>query len=138
MDSFFQNIFQVIFIIGYLLVFVISIIILRPFRLHKKRRKSTISIKFSYIFYLAIFLIFTYLLLFGDKELAEDEKPYDTLFNGYFLLFLTSTIVPNVGIMLRKKVQKKRIRYNIIFTIVNSLYFLFLLYLCLSRKWALF
>lgn len=137
MDSFFQNIFQVAFFIGYSLIFVVSVIILRPFRVHRKRKKSTISIKISYILYLGVFLSFTYLLLFGNKELNEDEVPYNTLFNVHFLLFLTSTIIPNLGIMIRKKINKKRISYNVIFTFINLIYFSYLLYLCISRKWAL-
>lgn len=137
MDSFFQNIFQVAFFIGYSLIFVVSVIILRPFRMHRKRKKSTISIKVSYILYLGVFLSFTYLLLFGNKELNEDEVPYNTLFNVHFLLFLTSTIIPNLGIMIRKKINKKRISYNVIFTFINLIYFSYLLYLCISRKWAL-
>jgi uncharacterized membrane protein YhaH (DUF805 family) len=87
--------------------------------------------------YLVVFLCFTYLLLFGNKELREDDVPYDTLFNIHFLLFLTATIVPNVGIMIRKKIKKNRVEYNIMFSVINILYFIYLLYLCVSREWAL-
>jgi len=137
MGGFFHNVFQVFFLIGYLLIFVVTIIILRPFRVHHRRMKSTIALKLSYLLYQASFLVFTYLLLFGNKELAENEKPYDTLFNIHFLLFLTATLLPNLGIMIRKGFKKNRIEYNITFMILNMVYFLYLLYLCLSRKWAL-
>jgi CDP-diglyceride synthetase len=137
MGGFFHNVFQVFFLIGYLLIFVVTIIILRPFRVHHRRMKSTIALKVSYLLYQASFLVFTYLLLFGNKELAENEKPYDTLFNIHFLLFLTATLFPNLGIMIRKGFKKNRIEYNVTFMILNMVYFLYLLYLCLSRKWAL-
>jgi hypothetical protein len=137
MSNFFQSAFQFFFLIGYVVLYIVSIIILRPFRLHRKRKKSTISLKLSYLLYLALFLVFTYLLLFGNKEPSEDDVPYDTLFNLHFLLFLTATIVPNIGIMIRKKIKKNRIEYNIMFTLINTLYFIYLFYLCISKEWAL-
>ena len=137
MGGFFHSVFQVFFLIGYVLIFVVTIIILRPFRIHRRRMKSTITLKFSYLLYQISFLVFTYLLLFGNKELAEDEQPYDTLFNIHFMLFLTATILPNLGIMIRKKIKRNRIEYNITVTLINILYFSYLLFLCFSRKWAL-
>ena len=137
MGGFFHSVFQVFFLIGYVLIFVVTIIILRPFRIHRRRMKSTIVLKISYLLYQASFLIFTYLLLFGNKELAEDEQPYDTLFNVHFMLFLTATIIPNLGIMIRKRIKRNRIEYNITVALINILYFIYLLFLCFSRKWAL-
>jgi hypothetical protein len=137
MGGFFHSVFQVFFLIGYVLIFVVTIIILRPFRIHRRRMKSTIVLKISYLLYQISFLVFTYLLLFGNKELAEDEQPYDTLFNIHFMLFLTATILPNLGIMIRKRIKRNRIEYNITVTLINIIYFIYLLYLCFSRKWAL-
>jgi len=137
MSNFFQSAFEFFFLIGYIIIYIVSIIILRPFRLHRKRKKSTISLKFSYLLYLAVFLFFTYLLLFGNKKPSEDDVPYETLFNIHFLIFLTATLVPNIGIMVRKKIKKNRIEYNIMFTLINALYFIYLFYLCFSKQWAL-
>lgn len=137
MSNFFQSAFEFFFLIGYVILYIVSIIILRPFRLHRKRKKSTISLKVSYLLYLAAFLFFTYCLLFGNKELSEDNVPYETLFNIHFLIFLTATIIPNIGIMVRKKIKKNRIEYNVMFTLINTLYFIYLTYLCLSKQWAL-
>jgi len=137
MGGFFHSVFQVFFLIGYVLIFVVTIIILRPFRIHRRRMKSTIALKISYLLYQISFLVFTYLLLFGNKELAEGEKPYDTLFNVHFMLFLTATILPNLGIMIRKGIKKNRIEYNVTVTLINLIYFVYLFYLCFSRKWAL-
>jgi hypothetical protein len=137
MGGFFHSIFQFFFLIGYIILFIVSIIILRPFRIHKRRHYSTISLKISYLIFLALFLFFTYLLLFGNKILNNNDQPYDSIFNIYFLIFLTATIIPNVGIMIRRRIRKNRVEYNIMFTIVNMLYALYLLYLITTRQWAL-
>ena len=44
-----------IFITAFLLVYVVAIIILKPFRKHRKRPVSTITLKISYLVYLAAF-----------------------------------------------------------------------------------
>ena len=93
--------------------------------------------KISYLIFLALFLAFTYMLLFGDKVKDENDQPYDSIFNIYFLIFLTATIVPNIGIMIRRRIKKNRVEYNILFTVVNLLYALYLLLLIVSGQWAL-
>lgn len=137
MVNIFQSVFQVFFLLGYLLLFVVSIIILKPFRVHRKRPLSTISLKVSYLMFLLVFLMFTYLLLFGQKQLDEGDIPYDTLFNIHFLFFLSSTIIPNIGIMLRRSISKKRITYNVLFTTVNIIYASYLFWAISVGKWAL-
>jgi uncharacterized membrane protein YhaH (DUF805 family) len=137
MGNFFHGIFQTFFLIGYVILFIITVLILQPFKVHRRRAKSTVFLKVSYLLYLASFLFFTYLLLFGKKEVAEAEKPYETLFNIHFLFFLTSTIVPNVGIMIRRKIRTNRMEYNILIALINMLYFFYLTWLCVSHKWAL-
>jgi succinate-acetate transporter protein len=137
MGDFFQNAFHVFFVFGYLLLYVVSIIILKPFRVHRKRPISTILIKLTYLIFLIVFLVFTYLLLFGAKKYNDDIMPYDTLFNIHFLLFLSSTIVPNVGIMLRRKIKDKRVEYNLLFTGINCIYIAYLIFAISTGKWAL-
>ena len=137
MGNFFHGIFQTFFLIGYLVLFVVTIIILRPFRFHKKRLKSTVALKLSYLLYLFSFLTFTYLLLFGKKEISDAEQPYETLFNIHFIFFLSSTLIPNIGIMIRRKIKKNRMEYNLLVTTINLIYFIYLAYLCVSHKWAL-
>jgi uncharacterized membrane protein YhaH (DUF805 family) len=137
MGGFFHGIFQFFFLVGYIILFIVSIIILRPFRIHKRRRGSTIALKISYLIFLALFLIFTYMLLFGNKIRDENDQPYDSIFNVYFMLFLSATIVPNIGIMLRRRIKKNRVEYNILFTLINMIYALYLLFLIVSGQWAL-
>lgn len=137
MGTFFHGIFQTFFLIGYVILFIITVLILQPFKVHRRRTKSTIFLKVTYLLFLASFLLFTYLLLFGKKEVLDSEKPYETLFNVHFLFFLTSTVVPNVGIMIRRKIRSSRVEYNILISLINLLYFFYLTWLCLSHKWAL-
>lgn len=137
MGNFFHGIFETFFLIGYVILFVITVLILQPFKIHRRRTKSTILLKVSYLLFLASFLLFTYLLLFGKKEVADTEKPYETLFNVHFLFFLSSTIIPNVGIMIRRKIKSNRMEYNIFVTVINLIYFFYLIWLCTSHKWAL-
>ena len=137
MANFFHSVFQTFFLIGFIILFIVTIVILKPFRYHKRRQKSTIMLKMSYVLYLASFEVFTYLLLFGNKENPSNEMAYDTIFNVHFIFFITSAIVPNIGIMIRRKVRKKRIEYNLIVSLVNLLYCCYLSYLCTSGKWAM-
>jgi len=137
MGNFFHGVFQTFFLIGYIILFIVTVIILKPFRFHKRRMKSTILLKSSYLLYLVSFEVFTYLLLFGKKQISSEENPYDTIFNVHFIFFITSTIIPNLGIMIRRRVKKKRIEYNILISLINLLYFFYLCYLCVSHKWAL-
>lgn len=137
MGGFFQNVFQLFFIVGYLVIFVISIIILKPFRIHRKRPVTTISLKTSFLGFLIFFLIFTYLLLFGEKELSDSDIPFDTLFNFHFLVFLSSTIIPVLGIMIRRSIKRKRVQFNVFFTLINVIYSLYFIYAIISHKWAL-
>jgi hypothetical protein len=137
MGGFFQNVFQLFFIGGYAIILVISIIILKPFRVHRKRPVSTIALKSTFLVHLVLFLIFTYLLLFGKKVLEDTDIPFDTLFNVHFIIFLTSAIIPVLGIMIRRSINKKRIEYNVVFTIINIVYSIYLFYAIVSHKWAL-
>lgn len=137
MAALLQNAFQAFFIFGLLLLFVVSIIILKPFRIHHKRPVTTISLKVTYLIFLGHFLIFTYLLLFGPKTYNEDVMPYDTLFNKHFLFFISSTIIPSFGIMVRRRIRNKRVTYNLIFSFINIMYTGYFLYAIGSGKWAM-
>lgn len=137
MGNFFHSVFQTFFLIGYLLLFVVTLLILRPFRYNRQRMKSTIALKVSYLLFLAVFLVFTYLLLFGKKEPPDADSLYAGLFNVHFLFFLSSLLIPNIGIMARRRVKKKRKEYNLIFTLINLIYFIYLMFLCVTRKWAI-
>lgn len=137
MAVFFQNAFQVFFVLGLLLVFVVSLIILKPFRVHHKRPITTIMLKVSYVVFLLLFLCFTHLLLFGSKISSDELLVYDTLFNIHFLFFVSATIVPNFGVMARRHFKKKRVAYNVSFSVVNVLYIAYFVFAIVTSKWAL-
>ncbi len=137
MNGLFEDAFQSFFVFALFLLFVVAIIILKPFRIHRRRTLTTISLKLSYVLFLGSFLTFTYLLLFGVKQQVDETLPYETLFNKHFLLYLSSTIIPNFGVMARKQIIRKRVLYNKVFTVINILYLSYLLYALLTKKWAL-
>ena len=55
MNGFLNFLLHLIFIATFVFLYVVSIIILRPFRKHRKRPVSTIALKMSYLLYLAVF-----------------------------------------------------------------------------------
>jgi uncharacterized membrane protein YhaH (DUF805 family) len=77
------------------------------------------------------------MLLFGNKVITANDQSYDSIFNIYFMIFLTATIVPNAGIMIRRRFKRKRVEFNVLFTVVNMLYALYLLFLIVTGQWAL-
>lgn len=109
-----------IFITTFLLVYVIAIIILKPFRLHRKRPVSTISLKISYLIYLAAFMVLAYLVLFftitsEPAEEVSDEK----ILNAFTVFSVLAFFIPNIGIMVRRSVKSWRVTYNYMFTFIN-------------------
>jgi len=111
-----------IFITAFLLVYVIAIIILKPFRLHRKRPVSTITLKVSYLVYLASFMLLAYLVLFFSitsepTEEANEEK----ILNVFTIFSIFAFFTPNVGIMIRRSVRSWRVAYNYLFSGINVL-----------------
>jgi hypothetical protein len=138
MDIIFQSIISLLFFLGFLFIYIVTIAILRPFRKHRRRKKSTIALKLSYLLFLLLFMSFTYLLLFGEKALSPGERAYETLFHKHFLLYLTALILPTLAIFFRKKIRHYRIIYNVLFSFLNSVYVSYMLFLLLTRQWVLF
>ncbi|MCB8994400.1 MAG: hypothetical protein H6538_02210 [Bacteroidales bacterium] len=127
---------HLIFIATFVFLFVVSIIILKPFRIHRKRPVSTIAIKVSYLLYLLSFLLLAYLVLFYSGSRTEEE---DELSKNPYLLYYVAVIlaffIPNLGIMLRRKFNKYRPQYNIIFTFINVFTTLVLSFIIYTMPW---
>lgn len=136
MSIFLNFLLHTVFIATFLLLFIVSVIILRPFRIHRKRPKSTISLKLSYLIYLVIFLLLSYLVLFfNGKGVIEEDPVEDNSFYIYYAIVIFSFIVPNMAIMLRKKIKRFRETYNVVFTIVNVIIGLALIHIITIIPW---
>ena len=138
MNNFFQLILHLIFIATFLFIFIIAFIILKPFRLHHKRKISTVAIKVSYLIYLIFFLGFVYLVLFFADNTAKEEETLE--FNTsalYYILVLLAFFLPNIGIMIRRRFNKNRITYNYVMTIINLLTIGALVFLMGSIEWKI-
>jgi hypothetical protein len=119
---------RLIFIAAFLLLYMVAIIILKPLRQHVKRKYSTIALKFSYLIYLSIFLIFTYLFMFYNGGAASIylEDPDDPRAMVHFSILLLAFIIPNTGILIRRKIKWRK-EFNIIMSFINIIFAVYLL-----------
>ena len=109
-----------IFIAAFLLIYIIAIIILKPFRIHRKRPVSTISIKASYLIYLACFLLMAYLILFFlPTAEPTEEMDEERILNSLTVFSVLAFFIPNIGIMIRRRVVSWRVAYNYLITGFN-------------------
>jgi hypothetical protein len=106
------------YIIGALfvvIVFAIAYAYLKPHRLHHARPLSTLALKGTYLLYLLVLLLLIYFASLRGGGVSQ-------VFDGpEFFVFLVVLFVPTAGIFSRKitRFSGKRIRYNIIFSVVN-------------------
>jgi len=130
----FTNIFlHFIFIAVFAFLIVVSFFLLKPFRAHQKRPISTVLLKVSYLLFLVAFIILAYLILFFAEIPDEGSVGDDGLVLSIcYVVIMASFFIPNLGIMLRRKVKKMREYYNIAFTVINIFFFLamILMYRC--------
>lgn len=116
------------YIIGALfmvIVFSIAYAYLKPHRLHHARPLSTLALKGTYLVYLLVMLLVIYSASLRDGGVSQ-------VFDGAeFFVFLVVLFVPTAGIFSRKisRFSGKRVRYNIIFSVVNLIMTLTLLVL---------
>lgn len=125
-----------IFIAAFLLIYIIAIIVLKPARIHRKRPVSTIFIKVSYLIYLACFLLMAYLILFflPSAEPAE-EMDEEKILNSLTIFSILAFFIPNVGIMIRRRITSWRVPYNYIASGFNIAIALGLLWFILDLPW---
>jgi hypothetical protein len=125
-----------IFIAAFLLIYIIAIIILKPFRIHRKRPMSTIFLKASYLVYLACFLLMAYLILFfsATAEPSEDVDE-ERILNLLTVFSVLAFFIPNIGIMIRRRVSNWRVAYNYTVTALNILISLGLIWFILDMPW---
>lgn len=125
-----------IFIAAFLLIYIIAIIILKPFRIHRKRPLSTICIKASYLIYLACFMLMAYLILFfsASTEPSEDVDE-EKILNALTVFSVLAFFIPNIGIMIRRRIGTWRVTYNYVVTGLNILISLGLIWFILDIPW---
>ena len=125
-----------IFIAAFLLIYIIAIIILKPFRMHRKRPISTVSIKLSYLIYLACFLLMAYLILFfsPSTEPVEDVDE-EKILNALTVFSILAFFIPNIGIMIRRRILSWRVAYNYMIAGLNLLIALGLIWFIMDIPW---
>ena len=125
-----------IFIAAFLLIYIIAIIILKPFRIHRKRPMSTIFLKASYLVYLACFLLMAYLILFfsANTEPSEDVDE-ERILNLLTVFSVLAFFIPNIGIMIRRRISNWRVTYNYVVSALNILISLGLIWFILDMPW---
>ena len=125
-----------IFIAAFLLIYIIAIIILKPFRIHRKRPVSTILIKASYLIYLACFLLMAYLILFFSSSAEPSEEvDEEKILNMLTVFSIFAFFIPNIGIMIRRRIISWRVSYNYIVAALNILIALGIIWFIMDLPW---
>ncbi|MFZ1270700.1 MAG: hypothetical protein WAR98_07095 [Bacteroidales bacterium] len=106
------------YIIGGLLIvilFSIAYAYLKPHKLHHARPLSTLALKGTYLIYL---LVMRVVICFASLRDGGVSQVFD---GAEFFVFLVVLFVPTVGIFSRKitRFSGNRVRYNIIFSVIN-------------------
>jgi len=126
-----------IFVAAFLLIYIIAIIFLKPFRLHHKRPVSTIFLKTSYLIYLAFFILMAYLILFFSvTSEPADELSEDRIFNVFTIFSVFAFFIPNIGIMIRRSIRSWRVAYNYLFSLLNLIIAAGLIYFITDIPWG--
>jgi hypothetical protein len=125
-----------IFIAAFLLIYIIAIIILKPFRIHRKRPVSTILLKASYLIYLACFLLMAYLILFfsASSEAAE-EVDEEKILNMLTVFSIFAFFIPNIGIMIRRRISSWRVTFNFVAAALNFIIALGMIWFIMDLPW---
>lgn len=131
-----QFLLHFIFIAAFLLIYVIAIIILKPFRVHHKRPISTVFIKVSYLIYLACFMLLAYLILFFSTSIEpEEDSAEEQIFNVFTVFCVLAFFIPNIAIMIRRRIGSWRVTYNYMVTALNFLISVGLLWFIKDLPW---
>ena len=121
MNQFGQIFSRILVITGFSMIFMLAAVFLRPVRVNVKRKNSTYMLKFSYLAYLLVALLFFYYLVFLKIEIKDKTNELNYIF------VILSLFVPNIGILLRRNFKKYRVIYNYFFSVINLIIIVFLL-----------
>ncbi len=128
-----QSIFHFLLMLVFLTIFVLSIIVIKPFLINYKRKVSTISLKVSYLVYLAALLIGVYLFMFYGPNDIENQVS-----EAFFFSLLLCLFIPNIAILIRRRFKHKRTEYNYIFSFVNLVITILIFYMLNRFNWFIF
>ena len=124
-----SSIVKLLFIGAFFFIFFVAIVMLRPMSFHARRKFSTAFLKFSYLSYLAFFLIFTYFFMFyGGDSFFNLPHANGSKTAVHFSVMLMACFVPNLGIMVRRRV-KMRTAYNSTMSTLNVGFMVYLWFL---------
>lgn len=130
LSLFFNYFIRFLFIVTFFFVFSMAVVAIKPLKINKLRKWSTLFLKFSYLLYFFFFLGFIWCTLFYINNQPEEGEH---IFNIGFLVI--SFIVPNVGIIIRRKIKAFRIKYNYILTVANLVISAYIIYLLIDTPW---
>jgi hypothetical protein len=128
-----EAVFHFILMIVFLIIYVLAFIIVKPFLLNYKRLISTISLKISYLIYLAALLICVYLFMFYGPSDIENK-----LSEIFFFILLICLFIPNLGILFRRNIKRHRVVYNYLFSVINLSITIFIIYKLDQFNWFIF
>jgi len=128
-----QAVFHFLLMIVFLIIYVLAFIIVKPFLLNHKRLISTLSLKLSYLLYLLVLLVSVYLFMFYGPNDIENH-----LSEALFFSLLISLFIPNLGILFRRNFRKYREHYNYVFSAINLLITVFIIYKLDQFNWFIF
>lgn len=136
MASFINTFYGFVYASLFVIVFITASSSLKPFKAHKRRRYSTMVLKLTYLLYLSLYLVFIFLLLFKSETKLQSEEISEKWIKFYLALFLIITLLPNIGILIRRKIKKIRVNYNIAFSAINVISIILIILLLTNKTWG--
>jgi lysylphosphatidylglycerol synthetase-like protein (DUF2156 family) len=122
-----------ILLLIFLFIYVLAFVIVKPFILNYKRLISTLSLKITYLIYVFCLLVCTYLFIFfGSKDIGH--KLNELVFFSLLICFF----IPNLGILFRRKFEVYRDVYNYVFSAINILVTILIIFKLNQLHWFIF
>jgi hypothetical protein len=110
---------KLMFLLVFSSLFVSSFIVLKPFRKHHRWKLSTQYLKFTYLLYQLILLVYIYLLVFYGKSMKlNSDWVNDASRSAIYLLILVLLMIPHIAILVRRQIDYRG-TFNITFGTAN-------------------
>jgi CDP-diglyceride synthetase len=130
MDGVLIKFFHFLMMIVFLTIYLLAFIVIKPFMINYKRKISTLSLKITYLIYLAVLLFCAYIFIF----LGPSDIEYQ-LSNLFFIIMLICIFIPSLGILFRRRFQRIRVFYNYFFSVINLCISYFLIHKLMEQNW---